>query len=184
MSEPLRIRLRHDSAREQGTAAALERVMTTYDLEGLVITRDVEIDETGRPHSHPDLTLTTQYEHDEHRLLAEFVHEQLHWFEETHGDQRDIAIARTKELYPSVPSDPPEAADDENSTRLHLLVCYLEYQALKCLIGAHAAHETIDALSRHHYRWVYRTVLQDEAAIGRLIDSYFLRPARLRACMT
>jgi hypothetical protein len=49
--------------------------------------------------------------------LAEFVHEQLHWFEETHADARDDAIEETKQLYPVVPIARPDGAGSEVSIR-------------------------------------------------------------------
>jgi hypothetical protein len=180
MPSPLQIRLRQGTPGEQRTQAAVEALLAAYDLDGLLFTTDVEIDETAFPHSHPVLTLNTAYLNDAQLLLAEFVHEQLHWFEEAHAERRDHAIKLTVDLYPYVPPNPPEGSVTETSTRLHLLVCYWEYQALKCLLGAASARETIERLSRHHYCWVYRTVLRDEARIGQLLQAQDLLPERLR----
>src|SRR5438093_9943212 len=115
MSEPLRVELRNGTPAEERTRAALVRLTSTHALEPWMWTHDVLVEERTRPHSHPVLTLNTQYEQDERLLLAEFVHEQLHWFEETHAEQRDRAVERTVELYPSVPIDPPEGSGDETS---------------------------------------------------------------------
>jgi len=179
MSEAIRIRLRQGTPAERRTRAAVEALLAAHDLDGLVFTAEMEIEEGAIPHSHPVMVMNTAFEGDRRLLLAEFVHEQLHWFEEAHATQRDRAIEATVEHYPSVPVDPPEGAGDETSTRLHLLVCYLEYQALRRLLGPVVARETIERLSRHHYCWVYRTVLEDEALIGGLIDEYDLRPDAL-----
>jgi hypothetical protein len=180
MSSPLTIVLRHDTPAERNTQAAIESLLQAYDFDGLLFTTETAIDEAAFPHSHPVLTLNTVHADNPRRLLAEFVHEQLHWFEEAHAERRDRLIERTFDLYATVPSMPPEGAATETSTRLHLLVCYWEYQALKCLLGTRAAREVIEALARHHYRWVYRMVLHDEARIGRLIEAQDLVPERLR----
>ena len=163
MPEPLDIRLLGDTPAERLTRDALSSILAKYDCAGLIFTREMEIGQDAHPHSHPVLTLSTAWKSDEHRLLAEFLHEQLHWFEEANAAVRDAAIARTVELYPSVPFDPPEGAGSEDSTRLHLLVCNLEYQALIFLLGATAAGDTLRELATHHYCWVYRTVLNDRS---------------------
>jgi len=96
----------------------------------------VDSDENGFPHSHPTLTLNTgNLGHDE-RLLSEFVHEQIHWFEERKPEQCDAAIRDLKKSFPDLPTQRPEGAQDRRSSYLHLVVCYLEFQAMKELVGA------------------------------------------------
>jgi hypothetical protein len=151
-----------------------------YDLTDWLFTTRVDVDENAIPHSHPVLTINTEHEGNEALFLAAFVHEQLHWFEEEHAEIRDRAIDDTVQYFPKVPSDRPEGAGDEESTRLHLLVCYLEYQALKRILGIQTAKQTIIALSEHHYSWVYRTVLKDGPKIRRIIQKHNLLPASLR----
>jgi hypothetical protein len=45
------------------------------------------------------------------------------------------AIAEVKTIYPKVRVGFPDGARDEESSYLHLLVCYSEYQADKELFG-------------------------------------------------
>jgi hypothetical protein len=151
-----------------------------YDLAGWTFTHRIEIDEEAMPHSHPLLTLNAEWADDERMALAELVHEQLHWFEEEHAEDRDRAITETRRLYATVPTMRPEGAGDAISTRLHLLVCHLEHQALKMLLGEAAALAQIEALSRHHYCWVYRTVLADETRLAEIVRAHGLIPEPLR----
>jgi hypothetical protein len=72
------------------------------------------------------LTLSTEHADDALQLLAGYVHEQLHWYEEAYAEARDRAIEATRGPYPVVPVERPEGCGDEESTRLHLLVCCLE----------------------------------------------------------
>jgi hypothetical protein len=177
---PMEIRLAHDTDAEARTRDALRRLLEKYDLRDWILTNTVVVDETARPHSHPVLTLHTAWAGDERKLLALFVHEQLHWFEEERAADRDLAIEKTRQTHPSVPNAPPEGSLNETSTRLHLLVCYLELQAMAQLVGAEEARETILALSRHHFRWIYRTVLEDDGTIARILRDCNLLPEPLR----
>jgi len=174
------ITLKNGTPAEVRTRLVLHALLEKYDMTGWIFTNRVVVDETARPHSHPVLTLNTQNEHNEAMCLAELVHEQLHWFEEAHAERRDRAIDETSQYYAEVPSARPEGAGSESSTRLHLLVCYFEYQAMKCLLGAHAARQTMVALSQHHYCWIYRTVLEDERKICGIVQRHDLLPEPLR----
>lgn len=179
MSEKLKVRLARGSEAEARTGRSLRRLQRRYALEPWLWTREVMVDEQGIPHSHPLLTLNTTHADNELMLLAELVHEQLHWFEEAHADARDRAIEATRALFPQVPIDRPEGAGSEASTRLHLLVCTLEHDALRHLASPQAARLAIEALSRHHYCWVYRTVLDHTAPLRRLLRVHGLWPPAL-----
>jgi len=180
MRPALEILVKNGTPAEQRMRRLLSRLTEEYDLTGWIFTTEIVVDEAAMPHSHPVLTMNVAHKCNPIMALAEFVHEQLHWFEELHAEARDRAIEETKRWYDAVPSQRPEGAGNETSTRLHLLVCYLEYQALKCLIGAEAARRAMVELSQHHYCWVYATVLSDEETIGRIICQYDLIPEPLR----
>jgi hypothetical protein len=180
-NDAIDIILKNGTPAEMRMRSMLTNLFARYDLTGWTFTRKIEVDETAMPHSHPVLTLNADSARDEMMALSELVHEQLHWFEEEHAESRNRAIMATTLYYPSVPTSRPEGAGDETSTRLHLLVCYLEYQALKVLVSEEVARELISALSRHHYCWVYRTVLADERRLAEIIREYGLLPEPLRA---
>lgn len=179
MTGAVEILLRNDNAGARRMRETLLDVFARYDLGGWMFTRTIAIDEYDMPHSHPVLTLNTESAHDEVMVMAEFIHEQLHWFEEQQPERRERAIEATRRHYPVVPTERPEGAGNEYSTRLHLLVCLLEYQALKVLTGVGIARATIDSLSRHHYCWVYRTVLSDEATLTEIVRAHEFLPAPL-----
>jgi hypothetical protein len=179
MDNGVEIRLRSSTRSEARTRAAINKLLAKYDLKDWIFTNIIEIDESCRPHSHPIVTLNTENEKREHLLLSEFVHEQLHWYEEQHADKRDRAIEVTARYYAEVPAARPEGAGDEWSTRLHLLVCALEYQVMKRLIGTRAARQTMVALSRHHYRWIYKSILKDEAKLLVILRECGLWPSPL-----
>jgi hypothetical protein len=164
---------------EVETRTALLRLIEKYPLNDWLFTLRVEIEEQSRPHSHPVLTLNTGQRDNELVLLCTFIHEQLHWFEEAHTADRDLAIEETKRYYSDVPTNPPQGSLDELSTRLHLLVCYLEFQIMQRLVGTETAREVMLTLARDHYSWIYRTVLDDDGHISEIMRKYNLLPKGL-----
>jgi hypothetical protein len=172
------IRLVNGTDEESRTADALRALASTYDLRAWTYTERIDIDERACPHSHPVLTLTTGHSSVGH-LLAGLVHEQLHWVEESRAVQRDAVVESTRELYPDVPAARPEGAGDEASTRLHLLVCLLEYRVLALLLGYENASRLVSELGEHHYRWIYRTVQRDAGRIEAIARAHGMLPAPL-----
>ena len=127
--------------REQATRKRLNRLLGQYNLSKWIFTKKVVVDYNTRiPHSHPVLTLDTDYADDE-SLLSTFVHEQIHWFTDAKSDAVNKAVAEFKTFYPEVPVGKGEGARDEFSTYLHFIVCYLEFSAMKELLGEPKARE-------------------------------------------
>jgi hypothetical protein len=104
-----------------------------------------------------------------------FIHEQIHWFASSKFRQVDKAIEELKVLYPEAPDGPPEGARNKGSTYLHLIVCHLEYEALKELAGSEKARSIIEEMSGEYYKWIYRTVLADGEKIERIVGKYNLK---------
>ncbi len=174
--EPLKITLKHDSQRERETKAQLERLLQQYDLTAWLFTREVLIDEQNTPHSHPVLTLHTRHFGDDQRLLTTFIHEQIHrsltdWPERR--DARDKTIEELKALFPVVPQGRPYGARSASSTYLHLIVCYLELEALKSFLGERPARRVL--ATQTHYVWIYATVLSNVGeTVGEIVRKHHL----------
>ena len=79
-------------------------------------------------------------------------------------------------MFPKVPAKPPEGARDEDSTYLHILVCYLEYRAVRELLGELKAKQVMDFWAADHYTWIYKTVLERPRDIGNIMFKYKLVP--------
>src|SRR2546422_3884801 len=125
----IEIALKQGSPGEIQTREQLQRLLMTYDLSQWIYRKSILIDERSIPHSHPVLTLHTRHAKDDELLLSTFVHEQLYWFLSGRGNATQEAIAELRTLFPTVPAGSAAGgAADENSTYLHLLVCYLEQQ--------------------------------------------------------
>jgi hypothetical protein len=120
----------------------LERLVRSYDLRPWLFTRTIRIQSRVIPHSHPVLTLNTRYLDNDTAQVATFIHEQLHWLLGARSAATDSAMADLRRLYPVVPRASPEGERDEESTYLHLLVCMLEFDAVRQVFGEAAARRT------------------------------------------
>ncbi len=159
-AQELDVRLAHRSEAEADTRDQLLRLASDHDMGAWLYTREVLIDETEIPHSHPVLTLHTRHLGDDDMLLSTFVHEEFHWLEdgETLGAFRD-AMEDFAELYPDAPGREGGGARDVESTYRHLVVCDLELQAMTRLLGEPEARDLIGRIT--HYEWIYERVLDD-----------------------
>jgi len=156
-------------AREQ-----LQRLLAEYDLDPWIFTTRIRIAAGEIPHSHPILTLNTKYLDDDLRQLGTFVHEQMHWYEESdaHEAAVDRAIEDLRALYPDPPDHEGIGTRSEYSTYLHLVVNWLTFDALRHLLGEEEARWLTD--ENRIYRWVNQRVLADTEAIGAILDEHGL----------
>ncbi len=171
--EGLQISTKNKTDKELRKKEQLERLLKQHDLSKWLHTKAVVIDEqTGIPHSHPVLTLNADQIDDDPGTLSTFIHEQIHWLADAKSAQTEKAIEELKVIYPEAPSGPPEGARNRYSTYLHLIVCYLEYEGMRELVGDEKARQIIDGLSKRFYKWVYRTVLNDTAKIKAVVQKH------------
>ena len=162
------IRLANGTDAERRTKERLERIIRENDIARWIETREIMIDETQIPHSHPVLTIDTGHIDDD-ALLATLVHEQFHWYANRVRQQADSAKAEFRRRFPDAPAREGQGARDRESTYLHLVVCDLELQAMTLLRGRERAAEVLSRFN--HYQWIYQRVLTDPAV--REINSRF-----------
>ena len=156
------------TALEERGREQLLRLVATYDVDRWLFTRTVRIQSRAIPHSHPVLTLNTQYLANDTAQLATFLHEQFHWYVSARPDSAVRALrAELRRLYPDAPDRGPAGARDLESTYLHLIVCTLEYEATAAVFGRDVARRTLEGWT--HYTWVYRTVLADTERLVALL---------------
>ena len=150
---------------------------TKYDLGAYEYCKEVCIAPGVLPYSHPVIKLHTAL-FTETALLANFIHEQMHWYvtwySHKHTDQWRAVWEALEQRYPDPPIGRGEGADTLASTHLHLIVNWLEIEALSSLIGAEAARAHVANL--HYYRWIYASVIRDWQALGELYASRRLVP--------
>jgi hypothetical protein len=169
-----------DAAKRQ-----LQRILSTYDLDPWILTRDVRIKPGVDPHSRPILTLNTDYLDDDHTQLSIFVHEQAHWLPR---EKRVAAVNDLQALYPDIPGVPIENenyAGTEDATYHHLIVGWTELDALTELLGEERARQILRAkiknavekpyvAAERSYIWYNNRVLEDTQEIGAILAKHDL----------
>ena len=173
-SEPVVITAFSQTPDELEIKSQLEALLKKYDLEPYLYTKKVRIKEETIPHSHPVLTLSTDFQGKEVYLLSTFLHEQMHWYSLAKDYNQEALGAALVKMYPKVPIALPEGGGSEMGTYLHLLVCYLEYHTLARVIGETAALEHMEFMATQHYTWVYKTLLKDMDQLGALFKKHNL----------
>lgn len=169
-----RVSLLTGSKAEEQTREQLLGLFHRYDLARWFFTPEIQIEEGSISHSHPVLTLNTRYLDDEDLLLADYVHEQLHWFSKDGTGRVTTAMRELEDLYPNQPVSFPVGSGDRFGTYLHLVICYLEYAALIDLLGEERARGAV--ARRHVYSGIYATVVAEYDRIGAVIARHHALP--------
>lgn len=165
---------------ERNAIALRERLIALrvkYALCPYEYCKEVSIAPGVLPYSHPVIRLNTNL-WTETALLANYLHEQMHWYvtwySHKHTDQWRAVWAAVEQRYTDPPIGRGEGADTGASTHLHLIVNWLEIEALSRLIGAEAARAHVANL--HYYRWIYASVIRDWEALGEVYATHQLVP--------
>jgi len=160
------------SKAQRALGSRLDRIVRRHpEVSNWLFTKEVVVDDSELSHSHPVLTLGAGSPgvKTDMGLMSTFLHEEMHWHLAHHPDQLMLAIKDLKSLYPKVKVGRLEGgARNEESTYLHLLVCFLETGALSTLFGKKRAQAF--AATKPYNSWIYRTVVHDHGRIGRIIE--------------
>lgn len=139
-------------------------LLSRYTLDRFLLTRHIRIEPDIIPHSHPILTLNTEFIDEPDRYLAGFLHEQMHWHVSRNEAGMYRAVADFIDRYPEVPVGGAESAHNRFSVYLHFIVNWLELGALESCIGPTRTRELL--ATQPYYRWIYATLLKDEIEIA------------------
>jgi hypothetical protein len=176
----IQIELASGSDSERRLQLRLSKILARYGprLERWQFTDRVVLDEGSISHSHPILTIgaRTKAVRTNAGLLAVYLHEQIHWFLGKHPSRLRRALRDLRARYLQVKVGAKEGgARDEKSTHLHLLVCTLEYDALRSIIGNVSSKRLLS--SKPYYPWIYKTVARDFEGIRHLCVLHELIPS-------
>lgn len=167
-----------EEARQQ-----LQRILSEYSLDPWIITQEVQIKAGIDPHSRPILTLNTDYLDDDQTQLSIFVHEQAHWIP---WAKRKAAIESLREIYPEIPGVPENnnnPAGDKLATYNHMVVAWVEFDAMTELVGKQKASQIIkdkvqEKVSEPYsaveksFMWYNERVLKDPQKIGSILEKH------------
>jgi hypothetical protein len=172
------ISLAYGTSRESNTRSHLLALLSRHDLTKWQWTNEIRISSGEIPHSHPVLTLNTRCGDRTDLLLATYLHEQLPWWiANCPPTAVEEATKQLRCIWPAVPTAPPMGADDEDSTYLHLIVCFLEDEALRTVLGDSAAGAVLGHWTRDNYTWIYECVLASHARLAEVVERAGLVPA-------
>jgi len=171
--------------KKEGARQQLRRLLSKYDLDPWIFTREVRIEAGVDPHSHPILTLNTDFLDNDELQLSIFLHEQAHWFvgqsvppRASEDGEEKAVIQELRQMYPNAP------VPDYNAY-LHLVVAWVELDAMAELVGEEKARQLLrekvkrlvtEPLSEvdKRYRWYNMRVLEDAEAIGKVLQKHQL----------
>ncbi|NQY65891.1 MAG: hypothetical protein HRT38_19830 [Alteromonadaceae bacterium] len=162
---------------ELETVELLKALRKSHDISKWEFTDIVHINRKTIPHSHPILTLHTKHTSREEKdiLLSTYIHEQIHWHLNNNENKTRAAINELKSIFKNAPVGYPEGAIDENSTYEHLIVCYLELEAIAELLSESRVNHVSKFWQDDHYTWVYKQVEKEKEALKKIIDKYGLK---------
>lgn len=161
---------------ELATVELLNALRKTHDISKWEFTEKVHIKRKTIPHSHPILTLHTRHTSREQKdlLLSTYLHEQIHWHLDNNLANTQAAIKELKSIFKNVPVGYPEGARDEDSTYMHLIVCYLELEAIGELLSEKRVNRVSEFWKNDHYTWVYKQVDIKKEVLKNIINKYGL----------
>jgi hypothetical protein len=79
-------------------------------------------------------------------------------------------------MYPQPEIGFPDGSGGETDTYFHLVICHLEYKALKELLGELRAYQIVKFWQQDHYRWIYKTIVDDQKRLDTLVSRFNLTP--------
>lgn len=161
-TKTLKISVHSGAAAELRTRKNLIDLTSKYQLEPYIITWDIIIHEGALSFSHPVLTLNTANDNED-MLLADFLHEQMHWYAmmPENIDSSRAVFDKLVERFPEPIIEFPKGGGDIQGTYIHLLVNYLEFNVLTNVLGEAKALEIFQTRRTKFYTWIYESILNN-----------------------
>jgi hypothetical protein len=161
------------------TKQNLLHLAQVYHLEPLFFSKKIQIVPNARPSSHPVITLDTKYFERPNKLLAQWLHEEFHWWATLNPEKIKAAILDLKRIYPELPKE--KQTKDILSSYSHLIICYLEHAALVHYLGDTQARTIITDFMRKDrlWPWTYFQVLNKNHALKQIVEKHGLVPPPL-----
>lgn len=171
--------------KEEEARQQIRRILSSYDLDPWIFTQEVRIEEGAQPYSHPILTLNADFLDNDEQQMSIFIHEQAHWFVSESVPYRAPEDGSEVEIIEELQLLFPNAPVSDYSTFLHLIVGWVELDAMVELVGERKARQllrekierlTEEPLSKvdQRYKWYNMKVLENSQEIGMLLAKHDL----------
>lgn len=167
------------STATQQTRLEILHLARKYDLSSFLYTKKIVIDpRLEKTKWHPVITLNTRYKDHPQRLLAQLLHEELHWWMRDHKVNVQVAIPELKANFKGAPVI--KGSRDRDATYRHLLICWMEFRAVSKYMGEEAAKEVLQHfVAEKRFPWIYGKVLRDHKRIEKIVRKYEFIPDEL-----
>lgn len=165
------ISLKNNSEREQVAKEVLKKILNKYNLNKWIICKDILIEQDSTGKAFPLIRLSAWNEKGEDGMLAQFLHEQFHWIEKGKEKEIENSMNKLRELFPNAPIEKPEGGGNEKSTYVHLIICRLEFLALKEIFNEEKAQDIVSG--NKNYTWIRKTILDRGDEIDEIIKRNF-----------
>ncbi len=158
------------------TRQNLDHLVKIFPLAPMFFTTDIHIQPQSVPTSHPILTLNTRYAENPNLLLASFLHYELHWWLERKSKEFQLAQADLKSLFFPLPA--VAISKSEKDTFQHLIICFLEYEALIHYLNLKEANKILKDLiyKEKIHPWIYKQAYKNYEEIKFIVKKYELMP--------
>ena len=166
----------HNTENEKKTIELIKSLNKAHDLTKWQFSDAIHINKNAMPHSHPILTLHTRHNKPQEidLLLSTYLHENIHWHLDAHQTELTDIIAALKKRFPNVAVGYPKGARDEYSSYLHMVVCFLELDAIRQLLSEARYNKIIRFWQQDHYTWIYKLVVEHDNEIAMLVKQHKL----------
>ncbi len=163
----------------QQTRLEILHLARKYDLSSFLYTKKIVIDpKLEKTKWRPVITLNTRYKDHPPRLLAQLLHEELHWWMRDHKQNVQIAIPELKATFKGAPVI--KGSKDRDATYRHLLICWMEFRAISKYMGEETAMEVLQHfVAEKRFPWIYGKVLKDHKRIEKIVRNYEFIPDEL-----
>ncbi len=150
----------------------LHHLEQVYNLKAFSYQRNVIIDSTNKDHRYlleeTAIIIGTDYVDSPQKLLALWLHEEFHWWARIHEKELNPALTSLKKYYPKT----------SQSGRLHLLISYLEFEALRFYLEDKEARSIINSKIKKDgaFKWTYQQVLNNSSVFKKVLRDHKLLP--------
>lgn len=175
----LDIEERHSNPDTAQTRMEILHLARKYDLSSFLYTKKIVIDPTmQKTRWKPVITVNTRYKDHPQRLLAQLLHEELHWWMKDHKANVQVAIPELKSTFKGIPNI--RGAKDTDSGARHLLICWMEFRAIAKYFGEEDALKVMEHFVKEkRFPWIYSRLIKDHRKVEKIVRKYEFIPDEL-----